>query len=538
MDSLRRKWTTRDGLIGKYDYAFLCLPRLPFSAPRKRRGDVPKFYGLHDEVPVTIALLLGFQHALAMLAGIVTVPLILTAPAGSTGLNFPDDLRQHQISVALIVSGLLSAIQITRIKLFGKYYMGTGLLSVVGTSFVTVSIAQNIISQLYANGTCPTSTAADGTVSYLSCPDAYGAILGTSALCSLVEIALSFLPPKALKKLFPPIVTGLAILLIGVDLIGSGFKGWAGGSGVCANRPATGFYADCPNIGAPRHYPWGDAHWIGLGFLVFSAIYVIEVFGSPFMRNIQVVLGLLVGCVVSAALGYWDKSSIDAAPVVDFPWTHTYKLSVYAPAIVPFCFAYVVLAIESIGDVTASCDVSGVPVEGEEFDSRIQGGMLADGFNGLMSALMTGTPMSVFAQNNGVIALTRCANTTVGYACCFWLIVMGVFAKFAAVFIAIPDAVLGGMTTFLFASVATSGIRVLAFLKWTRRDRIIIAGALCFGVGNYVVPNWFSYFFTYSGDNAALRGLMDSVVLIVGSGYVAASIIAIVLNLVLPSDKD
>jgi xanthine/uracil permease len=69
---------------------------------------------------------------------------------------------------------------------------------------------------------------------------------------------------------------------------------------------------------------------------------------------------------------------------------------------------------------------------------------------------------SRIAQNNGVIALTRCANRKAGYACCFWLIIMGIFSKFAAALVAIPAAVLGGMTTFLFSAVTVSGIRIIA----------------------------------------------------------------------------
>lgn len=74
---------------------------------------------------------------------------------------------------------------------------------------------------------------------------------------------------------------------------------------------------------------------------------------------------------------------------------------------------YIILACEAIGDITATCDVSRLEVEGKTFDSRIQGGVLADGLNGLLAGLCTNTPMSTFAQNNGVIALTRCANRKV-----------------------------------------------------------------------------------------------------------------------------
>ena len=103
--------------------------------------------------------------------------------------------------------------------------------------------------------------------------------------------------------------------------------------------------------------------------------------------------------------------------------------------------------MEAIGDITATCDVSRLQVDGPLFDSRIQGGVLADGLNGIIAGLCTITPMSTFAQNNGVIALTRCANRKAGYCCCFWLIIMGLFAKFAASLVAIPSSVLGGMTT-------------------------------------------------------------------------------------------
>jgi uric acid-xanthine permease len=78
---------------------------------------------------------------------------------------------------------------------------------------------------------------------------------------------------------------------------------------------------------------------------------------------------------------------------------------------------FIICACEAIGDITATCDVSQLEVDGEVFDSRIQGGILADGLNGMLAALMTITPMSTFAQNNGVIALTRCANRKAGYCC-------------------------------------------------------------------------------------------------------------------------
>jgi NCS2 family nucleobase:cation symporter-2 len=155
------------------------------------------------------------------------------------------------------------------------------LISVVGTSFAIIPIATKALAQMYSNGMC--KTAADGT--QLPCPEGYGAIIGTAALCALLEIGLSFMTPATLKRLFPPIVTGPTVMLIGVSLLQPGLEGWAGGSGPCLSRPETGFFTVCPNVGAAHALPWGSAQYIGLGFSVFVTIILAERFGSPIMKS-------------------------------------------------------------------------------------------------------------------------------------------------------------------------------------------------------------------------------------------------------------
>lgn len=76
------------------------------------------------------------------------------------------------------------------------------------------------------------------------------------------------------------------------------------------------------------------------------------------MKSTAVVIGLLVGCIIAGATGYFDRSSIDAAPAVSFIWVYTFKLSVYGPIVLPLLAVYMVLAMEAIGDITATCDVS------------------------------------------------------------------------------------------------------------------------------------------------------------------------------------
>jgi uric acid-xanthine permease len=293
-----------------------------------------------------------------------------------------------------------------------SYHLGTGLISVVGISFSTIPVATGALAQMYKNGYCPS----DSSGNPLPCPQGYGAIIGTAAVCALLEVLLSFLPPRVMLSIFPPIVTGPTVMLIGISLISSAFSNWAGGSGPCAQGAAAGdFFALCPNIDAPHALPWGSAEYLGLGFSVFLTIILCERFGAPIMKTTSVVLGLLTGCIIAAACGYFDRSGIDQAPAISFIWVHTFPLSVYAPLVLPLLAVFIILACEAVGDVTATCDVSRLEVDGPVYESRIQGGVLADGLNGTLAALMTTPPMSVFAQNNGVISLTRCANRTAGY---------------------------------------------------------------------------------------------------------------------------
>lgn len=115
---------------------------------------------------------------------------------------------------------------------------------------------------------------------------------------------------------------------------------------------------------------------------------------------------------------------------------------------------------------------------------------------------------------------------------------MGVFAKLAAALVAIPAAVLGGMTTFLFAAVAASGLAVVARGgPLDRRARFILTAGLAVGYGATLVPDYFSHVFTYAGDNAHLRALCDAVVLVMQTGFFLTALVCAVLNLVLPSDR-
>ncbi|KAG5727462.1 Purine permease [Termitomyces sp. T112] len=523
----RKKVLTREGWLGDYNYTWLCTPALPFlNKPRS-----PPFYGLDVDLPLVLAISCGLQHALAMLAGLITPPIIF-----ASALNLDPATSAYMISASLIGCGILSSVQISRIRIFRNYYLGTGLISVVGTSFATLSTATAIFDAMYKDGTCPSVTSAAGVVTRKPCPDAYGKVLGTSLVCAFLEIFMSFLPARVLKLIFPPIVTGTVVLMIGASLIGSsGVLNWGGGSNGCINGTPGTYNELCPTIYAPRPLPWGSPEFIGLGFLSFISIILTEIFGSPFLKNISVIIGLVTGCIVAGGTGYIDGSSIKSAPGITFLWVHRFKIGVYPPAILPMLAVYVSLAMEAIGDITASAEVSRVKVQGPEFETRIQGGVLGDGVSGFFSALFTVTPLSTFAQNNGVIAITRCANRRAGRWCCFFLILFGVLGKISGVFLSIPNPVLGGVTTFLFASVAVSGVRVLSYIKFTRRERFILAAAFSLGFGNLLVPTIFTHLFDRVKDNnKGLEGLFTSITIILSTPFLSSGIVAVILNTVLP----
>ncbi|KAL7414494.1 xanthine uracil permease [Mrakia frigida] len=532
-----KKFTTREGWLGEFDFAHLCMPQMPYhfgkgpQTPRKP----PPFYALDADLPILLAIVAGFQHALAMLGGLITPPIIF-----ANALSLDAATQSYMISASLIASGFLSMIQMSRFKLPFGYYLGTGLITVVGTSFATLSSAFAVFNAYYADGKCSTVTDAAGIVTRSACPDAFGALLGTSMLCSLLEMGMAFIPPAKLRKIFPPIVTGVVVFLIGASLIGeSGLLAWGGSSNDCHLRPETGFFALCPNINAPNAAKWGSPQFIGLGFLSFMTIVLTEIFGSPFLRNASIIVGLVVGMIVAGPTGYVDGSRLAASPAITFLWTTTFKLSIYGPAILPMFAVYISLAMEAIGDITASSEASRVEVEGPLFDSRIQGGVLADGLAGLLSGLGTVSPMSIFAQNNGVITLTRCANRKAGYVCACFLVFFGVLGKIAGVFLSIPPPVLGGVTTFLFASVATSGVRVLSYIKWTRRDRFILAASLAFGLGNLLVPDFATHLFDdVPSTNSGLRGFLSSITIVLSTPYLIAGVVGVLLNSLLPYEVD
>ena len=173
---------------------------------------------------------------------------------------------------------------------------------------------------------------------------------------------------------------------------------------------------------------------------------------------------------------------------------------------------------------------------------------MADAVCSILASVFTSMPNTTFSQNNGVIAMTKCASRRAGIATGVWLICMGVFAKIAGIITSIPDCVLGGMTIFLFANVLISGITLFGELDMkSRRIRFITVFSMCVGVGVTVWPYAFldmraspytAKFWECSDCSDTMKGLRNAVSIFLSTGYCIGSVLAIILNGILPNDPE
>jgi len=533
-----------------------------------------------------------------MIGGLIVPPFVVM----KFSVNIADvKLQQYAIAASLIISGLCTILNCVQIPIPGtKFVLGTGMLSVIGTSFGFLPVYEAAIAAMKTDGV-------DGE-------DAYGKMLGTTMVCCLFEIVLSFVPKGALRKLFPPIVTGPAVMLIGAGLTGTGMKYWGGGA-VCAEMawknhrhayPLVGGFFPQMKITAKYNgtnhesgfvripaipgttasaggmacgggfpfktcceagdvvLPFGSPEMVGLGFSVILFLIIVELFGSPFMKNCNVFIALLFGyfvagvsekCIGDKCWNYIVNTKIESADAVTFLWVKSFKLGFYGPAVFPMLVAFLVTTVETIGDIGATYDASEEPTDTEEYDKSIQGGLLSDGVCSFFAAIGTGMPNTTFSQNNGVISLTKCASRRAGIACGIWLLFMGVFAKVSGIISSIPDCVIGGMTTFLFCNVFVSGLKVTSQADLnSRRNRIILAVSMGLGLGVGMVPHIVADF-RASGNTSAFwpcegqfregdvctdaeKGVRQGVIIFLSTPYCIGTVAALLLNLILPKDME
>ena len=430
-------------------------------------------YGLEARPPLRDTLFAALQHLLAIFVAIITPPLII---AGA--LNLDLETTGFLVSMSLFVSGVATFIQCRKVG-----PVGCGLLCVQGTSF---SFIGPIISAGLAGG--------------------LPAIFGATIIGSVVEMFVSRVL-KYMRRIITPLVSGIVVTLIGLSLIRVGITACGGGE---AAKAAGAF---------------GSLEYVGLAALVLTLIIFFNRSNNQYLRMSSIVIGLLVGYVVSWAMGMVNFSDIQDYGNLNIPVPFRYGVSFDLSAIISLGLVYLITAIEAYGDITANSLISGQPVEGEKFMKRASGGIMADGFNSMIAGIFNSFPNSIFAQNNGMIQLTGVASRYVGYFIAGMLVLLGLFPAVGLIFSLMPEPVLGGATLLMFGTVAAAGIRIIASQDINRKATLVIAISFSFGLSVELVPE-------------ILSQLPETIRNIFSSGITTGGIMAILTNALIRIKED
>jgi xanthine permease XanP len=441
------------------------------------QSDSDLLYGLEDRPAPVPALFAALQHVLASFVGIITPPLIIGGALG-LGVYLP-----YLISMALMVSGVGTFIQARR-----PFGIGAGMICLQGTSFAFLGAVLAAGFMVKARGGSP--------------EDILAMIFGVCFFGAFVQIVLSRFIGR-LRRVIPPLVTGIVITLIGCSLIKVGITDLGGGF-------------NAPDFGAPLN--------LGLGGLVLATIILLNRSNNTWIRLSSIIIGLGVGCIAALLTGKLAPHALPDLPLVSLPIPFKFGFSFDWTAFLPVALIYVISTIETVGDLTANCMLSRQPIEGPHYVGRLKGGILGDGVSCMIAAAFSAFPNTTFAQNNGVIQITGVASRYVGLYIGAVLFALGLFPLIGAILQQIPKPVLGGATLVMFGSVAAAGIRILSHVQLDRRSMLIIAASLGIGLGITAQP--------------ALLHLMPKLVQnLFDSAITCGGITAILLNLVLPEEK-
>ncbi|WP_103077981.1 uracil-xanthine permease family protein [Petrotoga miotherma] len=426
-------------------------------------------YKLEDRPPFYETVVLSIQHMLAMFVSIVTPPLIIAGAAGLDPLE-----TGYFVSMALIISGVTTFIQVKRIG-----PLGSGLLVVEGTSFTFVPMA--IVA---ANvGGLPL-------------------VLGMALVTSPVEMILSRFLAQT-RKIFPPLVSGTVVMLIGFGLIEAAITDIGGGAGAS---------------------DFGNIQNLSIALFVLIIIIIANVYGKGIIKAAAVAIGLMAGYLVAIPLGMVDFTPIVEAGWITVPVPFKYGLSFNWKLIIPWILAYIITTIETIGDQTAIAEVSGEPIEGEVHEERLKRGVLWDGVGSALAAVFNTLPNTSFSQNTGVIQLSKIASRVVGYGVAIILILLGIFPKIGALVSVMPAPVLGGATIALFGMVAMAGMKIAVKGGIDDRKMFILALSLALGLGVTFKPD-------------IVNQLPEWMAVIFSSNITVGFLTAFILNLIMPEPK-
>ena len=405
----------------------------------------------------------GFQHVLTMYGGIIAVPLIVGQAAGLS----PADTG-ILIAAALFMGGLATLLQT-----LGLPFFGSQLPLVQGVSFASVATMVAIV------------TGGGGL------PSVFGAVIASAAIGLLIAPVFS-----TIVRFFPPVVTGTVITTIGLTLMPVAAN-WAMGG----NRKAEDY---------------GSMANIGLAAVTLAAVLILSKVGSATISRLSILLAIVIGTIVAVVTGMANFSKVGDGPIAAFPTPFHFGAPTFEiAAIISMVIVVLVILTETMADILAVGEIVGTKTDSK----RIAAGLRADMVSSMFAPVFGSFTQSAFAQNVGLVAVTKIKSRYVVAAGGVILVLLGLLPVMGRVVAAVPTAVLGGAGIVLFGTVAASGIRTLAKVEYRNNmNLIIVATSIGFGMIPIAAPAFYDQFPTWFYT-------------IFHSGISSAAIMAIALNL-------
>lgn len=425
-------------------------------------------YELDGRVPVAQAVPFGLQHVLAMFVSNITPIIIL---AGVVGVD--SALQGALIQNCMIIAGIGTLVQ-----LYPVWKIGSRLPIVMGISFTFLSLAIFIGSTM-----------------------GMGTLMGAVIIGGIVEGLLGLFV-KYWVKIVPPIVAATVVTAIGFSLLPIGANSFAGGQGA----------AD-----------FGAAHnWI-IGSVTLLTCLVCQVFGKGFLRSLSVLVGLIVGYVLSLFMGMVDFSALGGAGFISLPKFLPFRPEFNLGAILSIIAIYMVSATETIGDTSALCAGA---LKRQPTNRELGGSIACDGFVSSLAGLFGCTPITSFSQNVGLATMSGVVNRFAIATGAAIMIIGGVFPAVGLTLTTIPQAVLGGCTIMMFGSILFAGFGMMAKCGFGNRNMIIASLSLSVGLGFTSASQMFNIF-------------PDIIKTVFAENCVAVVfVLAVILNLILPKEKE
>ena len=422
--------------------------------------------------PMGQAAPLGLQHVLAMFASNVTPSVIV---AGAAGLQFGGAEQVYLIQMAMLFAGIATLFQTIG---FGP--IGARLPIMQGTSFAFV-----------------------GVLAGIAATQGLGVALTSCIIGGLIHFALGSVIAN-IRYLFPPLVTGLVILAIGLYLVPVGIKYAAGG--------AADFQMAAESFGSLMHWTVAlTVIVVALGFKFMT---------KGMLSNAAILFGLIAGYLVAFMFGMVNFSSVGKASWVTSLQTLPYGFEFNLGAVIGVTLVSIVSAVETVGDTSATAKAG---AGREATDGEISGATYADGLGTAVAGVFGGLPNTSFSQNVGIVGMTGIMSRHVVTIAGAIMVLCGLIPKIGAIIASMPLPVLGGGVIVMFGMVASAGLNVLSEVKMSRRNMIIIALSLSIGLGFNLVPSAVQY----------LPGIWKT---LATSAVAPTAFLAIILNQILPEE--